>query len=623
MVAAVFGLLALRIDQASAQAQPCDTWYGRTCWMGYFANQTETAGTDVIIGGMPSIVSDDKAGFIATVLGHLNSGDPQRVTGAQFIILTMLGNSGGVAKTVTPEQLQQWQDRVNNPSVQMLLTTVLFDCGISNSYYQPTFNDVAAAASNPLDGCGQINEMIDFIYNGVVVYRIRAACANPLGNLPGLPAVPSTNTQCGAITLRPQRPEVNDAIVVTPIIRYSGGPIPPVLSAYSIAVTNSAGNPGTVTSTATASNGVVKMTSSSFRVPTAGQYTVRWSATVNGKTVNCGGRFAPGDSFIAMSYPFLRVNGGDTTAGVSFSAPSGTSVVPCSSAAHNIEAGVVSSNRNTAPNYSGAGGSYAVYAMNYIQSFAPDQGKGRGATSLSFSNVDYPDDGANSIQADIGRFGGLFGSAPCIDYWGAKPADSQLTPLAASASLNSLSGKYRYTGNLTIGNSLIQDRSKLTIYVKGDVSINGDIVYQGNDTSWVDTVDIPNFRLIVSGRIFISSTVSQLDGLYVAIPDADYITATSSFTTPAKGTISTCSTGFTSINPLLAASNGMVATCSRRLTVNGSFVANQMFLLRTFGTVSSNEPAEVFNYTPELWLAPTDAATVGSYDTMTGLPPIL
>lgn len=432
-----------------------------------------------------------------------------------------------------------------------------------------------------------------------------------------------TASQCGAITLRPQRPEVSDPIVVTPIIRYAGGPSTPNLSAYSVSVTNSSGAPGNIPSTATASNGVVRITSSSFRVPAGGQYTVRWSATINGATVTCGGRFAPGDSFIAMSYPFIKVNGGDTVAGVSFSAPNGNAVVPCSAAAHNPDAGVVSSNRNTAPNYTGAGGSYAVYAMNYIQSFASDQGKGRPATTLSFANLDYPDDGANTILPEIGRFGGLFGSAPCVDYWGAKPPDNQLTALGTGQSLNNLTGNYRFTGNLSIGNTLIQSGRKLTLYVKGDVSITGDIVYQNSDGSWAATADIPNFKLIVNGRIFINASVDQLDGSYVAIPNSNYLTAVSSFGAPASGTISTCSNGFVSYNPQLTASNNMTALCNNRLTVNGSFTANQILLLRTFGTLSSNEPAEVFNYTPELWLAPSGVTMDGSYESMTGLPPIL
>lgn len=161
-------------------------WYGRGCGIGYFYNHLDAwNGSDVLMGGIPNITT--KQSFIDTIYGHLTSGDPQRITAAQFIILSMLGNNGGVAKSVSTSQYDDWKARVNSSNVIMQIDNVPFDCGIANSYYQYNYDDIAAGTSTAQEGCGKLNDMIDFYANGQLVYRIRVACANPLGQLPGLP----------------------------------------------------------------------------------------------------------------------------------------------------------------------------------------------------------------------------------------------------------------------------------------------------------------------------------------------------------------------------------------------------------------------------------------------------
>jgi hypothetical protein len=67
--------------------------------------------------------------------------------------------------------------------------------------------------------------------------------------------------------------------------------------------------------------------------------------------------------------------------------------------------------------------------------------------------------------------------------------------------------------------------------------------------------------------------------------------------------------------------------------VNGAFVASQIRFLRTNGTVKqssageasgNSNQAEVFNYSPALWMAqPASTAADNNYDSITSLPPIL
>jgi len=136
--------------------------------------------------------------------------------------------------------------------------------------------------------------------------------------------------------------------------------------------------------------------------------------------------------------------------------------------------------------------------------------------------------------------------------------------------------------------------------------------------------------LIVKGNIFIAPNVTRLDGVYVAQPDDD----------ASKGNIYTCA-GATQIN--------ILDKCSTQLTINGSFIAQQIHYGRTVGTVEKSlkanptEPnedpgspniAEIFNFSQEMYLAPQPAilstinGSTGSgstklYDSITSLPPIL
>jgi len=369
--------------------------------------------------------------------------------------------------------------------------------------------------------------------------------------------------------------------------------------------------------------------------PAATTSGVVWKATVNnlgptnaagvftveyGVEGGSGAKVCPSQNFMVLNYPYYSVNGGDAVAGASFASPSGSTITPCSSAITNNNAGMASWNSKASP-YSGAGTEYAALALGKIQEFSTSQGHSP-PTALSFANT------AN-VNAGSGLFGGMFGSFKnCIDYWGTKPNLSTL-PAVTSGNLNNVNaGNYKYSSAtpLNISTSLIKTGSQITIYVDGNVRITGNITYQNSNgaSSWASESIIPSLRLVVHGSIFIDSSVTQLDGTYVAIPDTGYTTAANSFTLPRAGTITTCSNASgASFDPNGAVSNGYATTCNKKLTVNGSFVANQIWLLRASGTVG-NDAAEVFNYGPEVWLAPSSSKTFDpGYQSIKGLPPIL
>lgn len=315
--------------------------------------------------------------------------------------------------------------------------------------------------------------------------------------------------------------------------------------------------------------------------------------------------------------PYMNVTGGDTQAGVSMATPTQA----CAAAPHNTRAGIAGWNRRT-PTYAGAGDEYAAMALGQIKDFTSGQGVAGavpGGMSLTFSNIDT---GA-SVDPATGVFGGVFGTAPCVDLWANKPADADLT-LFSGNSVSALNGNYRATGNVTLDASSIPSGSHITLYVQGNVAIRGNISLQS--TGRATRADIPSFRLIVYGSIFIGSSVTSLDGVYAAIPDINYPARNNSFANPIRGTISTCATDFDSFDPPDYLTTNYRVACSTPLTINGSVIANQFWPLRTFGDLTTTGPAERINYTPDTWMAIDPSAAISpdpDYQSIISLPPVL
>lgn len=306
---------------------------------------------------------------------------------------------------------------------------------------------------------------------------------------------------------------------------------------------------------------------------------------------------------IVASEPYLKAYGGDVSAGNGLASSSG-------SCTQNPNAAIVSWNLEDATS-NGAGTQYAAMALDKITDFATAQGNGGGApppSGLAFGN--------QSTSPGSGLFGGSFGSLPCIaDYYGKKPTTT--SPLGTNVSPLT-TGAYSATGSVTLSGGTVNPNNRIQAYVDGDVYITNDITYAG---SW--SVDkMPLFELVVRGNIYIDKSVSQLDGVYIAQKKAD----------GTAGTIYTCAT---SAAPLDPHDGGFYGTCKNKLTVNGTFTANQIQFLRTNNTVAdsqsdtigSSSAAEQFNFGPLLWVAQPQQTSGGgnasNYDAITSLPPIL
>lgn len=298
--------------------------------------------------------------------------------------------------------------------------------------------------------------------------------------------------------------------------------------------------------------------------------------------------------------PYMRVYGGDISAGNGF-----TNAGSC---AQNSNAAIVGWNKEAAGAYAGAGAQFAELALNTIYDHATGLGNNSGTNGsrLAFANT----------AVTGGKFGGGFGSLPCIaDYASKMPAGTPSLPGGPTVNLSSLTGQHAYKANgpITISGN-INPGQRTSLFVNGDVIIGaGGVSYTG---SWGVT-DMPLFQVVATGNIYIDHNATQLDGLYVA-----------QRTGSSGGTIYTCATGQVPTDK-----NTLAGQCGNKLTINGAFVAYQVQFLRGGGTLrqsnatetaASGQAGEVFNYSPLMWMVtPPGQATPGTYDSLTSLPPIL
>lgn len=716
---------------------------------GYFMNQRDISGSDVWEPGVGPLNTpygscrgatlalptniNTKAEFINFVRCKLTYGNGQERRGAQFIIQAMRG--GGDHGTPNSADVTDWMNRVNNPDVSI-------DWGSStarrsyelNSYYQGPPGGGATNDDAFFEDHDSSNYVIRFIHNGQVKYMIRRACANPVGELPGLPnnpafnmsgtsrvsasgipeqqniSVPSgtsvtfrhrltsnatmtqtidwtTHTQSGTqvgsgnagtftagqtkqvgqqtllatgppgtqicryvrwtpdtqvggssqsaracVTIIPDfdlqpsvniqinggpgnRAEVGDTITFNYSVNNSGGDASSIdCAVYGLTRTNYYPVPSPADNTSDPGYAPPPGVPGCPRDFLGGTNTDLGDENVTATTVNrsiCRSLYVdpaePGGGplgFEACAYvvqkPYTRTYSGDVLAGFNFESAPGT----CSIF---NQAAVIGWNRRGSGAFAGAGAQHAVSATGLIFDLASSLGGAAGPpTALSFTN--------NATNPASGDFGGPFDWAPCApDFYAARPTSTSTIP----PNVNAMgSGDYGGAGNVTLGGGTIRRGQQTDVYVDGNVLITGDIAYQNN---W--SIDqMPTFRLIVRGNLYIDNDVTRLAGLYVAQPTAS----------GNGGTIFTCSNASFS-QPNL---NGtLLTTCDTRLTVNGAFLSADIRLLRTNGTLRQSnaaEPntsaniAEIFNYSPLMWIPEPDALSAPlHYDSITSLQPIL
>ncbi|HEU4914129.1 MAG TPA: hypothetical protein VFT16_01860 [Candidatus Saccharimonadales bacterium] len=626
-------------EASAASCSDSKIWFNRARWCGYFKNKLDMDGLDVRNGGVPARVNTATE-FINMIKGDLSSGNAHRITGAQFVILTMIGRAAGTPKSVSAAQLADWEARVRTyANISENGTTSYgnngridwnayahWPCGTRNTFYQDDRDDVAPYLEDPSNGTCENGSVMDaHIYfrnaSGGIIYVIRRACMNPLGAIGPLSPNPEPNFNLNPIInatvngAAGTSAQVGDTVSFSYVVSNTGTTASDntACSTYRNTYTGyRAANPTPSPGGAAGPNpgcprdfgvGSTTVATESFVVTTANQTHCR-SLFVNPATWG-GGQRGREVCVIIASQPYLKVFGGDISAGGGLES-GGT----CT---NNANAAVISWNKRAAGAYAGAGAQYAVVAMDTITDFSSALGNAGGApkpAGLSLANT--------TTNVASGNFGGNFDAANCIaNYWGRKPATTK--PMVANVSTMT-TGAYAGTGNVTLAGGNVNPGQRISVYIDGNLYLTGNITYPG---SW-SASNMPLLDVVVRGNIYISGAVTRMDGVFISQRNAS-----------TGGTIYTCASGFSA--PTLTA-GAFYNSCTNKLTVNGAFIANSVEFLRTAGTLqqsnagettaatgTGNNAGEVFNFNPSLWMVqPSDTnGSVDNYDAITSLPPVL
>jgi len=621
---------------------------GLACDIGYFSRANLAAGAhhnlyygnDGTWGGSPFLLGlrvnnaydlevtmqrrlNCKPGFT----GVTNPAD-QNTVGAAFTVLTMLGAPPGTNKDVACQRLTEWQFLMTDYDNAHLIhwaewqnldgvnTRLSFNGGTDVTYY--------ADNEPPSD------QSITFYApdNVTVLYKIKRDCGNPIGRTRALAGL--TYSLHGSVNSTPTgtvEPGTNVSFNYTVTNSPAQKPSDDTTCTIYTIVRN-----GYVSGTPPHTGGDPSRTVTCPSVPIGGTYTIpgsdNFTAAANktycrelviNKSDQNGGTSSAESCVVVVSKPYVSVFGGDISAGNGF----GTSCT------EDTRATVVGWNKRS-PSFAGAGTQYAAYVLNTLTDFATAQNIAGGSavppSGFAFSNA-----GITAGNQASGIFGQALGtSLPCLpDYAGNQPSGA--SPVGGipgpGLAVNSLpNGPSKYVGNLTIAGGSLGSNQNITLYVTGNVYIKGNITYTG---SWATVDQIPNLQIIANkGNIYIDGAVTQLDGSYIAQPNGAL-----------EGVIYTCTDPVTPFGAIATTNPGnpIYNACSNKLTVNGSFTARHVELLRTSGTLAqsgtgetstSNNAAEVFNYNPTLWIAqplPGSSTSNSSdtYDSVVSLPPVL
>lgn len=274
--------------------------------------------------------------------------------------------------------------------------------------------------------------------------------------------------------------------------------------------------------------------------------------------------------------PFFKVYNGSISAGGSFRSVSSSCTNP-------LGEGILGGYNNT--NFAG----YNFGSSADLTTWALAKITGVASSRVKYDRSPYATSLANTVNIGInksydsdlgGDYGpnrgvGNSGDVRCltaVDYDHDKPFP------AIGSSINITSawadGQYHSTASvLKINASTIVHN--VSIFADHDVYITQDVQY--STAGWT-IGHLPSLVVHAKGNIYIKNSVGYLDGMYLA--------------EKANGKISTCSTD-NGVTPRLISNTDVnyFSDCNKQLVVRGSFVADRINLMRTFGTMRDEKPS--------------------------------
>lgn len=563
---------------------------------GYFTNsfvREEWRGDEVFEEGLYTYNVNS---FINKIKDKLNNGDRRHKTGAAFIIQTMRGELDR-GRPPTGEEIADWEARVRYADQQGWVSWDVMIRSSTQSYYSSNINDDAFEYYDVLaEGIRFVNAQ------GAVVYQIHHRCANPVGNLSGLPPAAEYDLQPSVSASRTQVAP-DDKVSFSYNMQNNGldQSRPTTWTVREIVFSPGEGTgqalpggDGRDCSYYTSRGAGIcrQLYSGPSQRFNSGANNLSNAVPANVRTVDVDyplgtrlcriltvtrptqkasptNRWSDARCIAVAKRPTVHFLGGDISVGNPYPDQSPT----CSLRPKTGNVYTVANDVNN-----GSTAEYAAFVRGIIN-FEVSAGHGFGTNSRS---------GINQLSVERLAFAntedeaGKFGSNECmVDYY-------ERLRSRAPAAINSpgtrtfsnISGKrtFHYKGNLTINASNIRKGASIIVIVNGDVNITGNIRYGGPGNQTYDSAkDIPGFAVVVNGNITVQPTVETLDGAYVS-----------------KQVVTTCAGAPVRLS---------TRVCNRQLQLNGVLFTDKLQLPRTFGSDGNEarEPAERFNFTTEMF----------------------
>lgn len=424
---------------------------------------------------------------------------------------------------------------------------------------------------------------------------------------------------CKQIEFSPDNPSIADNFITKFNFEVSNGVVKTSTYPMSVKITLPSGAelnyPNVAYTPSPANRTVFSYTAPSISDISGGTYV--FEATVKGPDwftpVSCS------KSIVIADRPYLQIYQGDVIAGGKFE-EDGENF--CDSSVPGGAGGIRTFSRSTATRQIGSYVQYGAFAKSDIEDDVSaidltgftSRGPTSGSDSFTFSNTTNPE--------------GQFGVDNCMkNYY--QVFDDGSSPVSGDFDLSSISGKVTVKKNGPVrvyrsGNSSISGKGAVLL-VDGDVTIDSDIDFRsGSGTLATDIDSIPYLIVVAKGDIFISPSVSKMDGVYVAQPDLP--------SNPNSGSIVTCH------DSTPADDNDLYNTCKNQLRVTGSLIARKIEWKRTWGDLndlagSQNDrvennyyignASESINISPEVYFGlPTSPRSYTKYDSLRSLPPV-
>lgn len=516
--------------------------------------------------------------------------------GSAVIVHQMLGRSWGAgSRSINSSDWGDLYDRlVMNTDLRMLREDHNWDYNSAGVRVGGAYDAVKWRYTS-----GVMVDSWVFRVNGAKVYALEVICANPLGDLPGLPPDPQQFSLTPSASINKSVVELDDSAQVTHQVTNSGADPSDAtlwrltrmqyspatsLSSNDKAGRDSASDPcGSFTSGGRSNCSMVQ--ESTDAVFNAGAtrtfnpvytYNVPDSLPVGTKVCFTSSVSRPTQDsspvwrhsslqcIIVGKKPKIQVWGGDVRTGSKIE--TSTSSITANSTTY------------------GSWGEYGALSVGSNNGFASGSGLNNGNTNpsqSSWDNLTFANTGNPPTVCDFGCYDFTLSSAGLISQFTSNPS---YPVLSGSVDLNSLATGSYQAADLVIAGSAISAGKSIVIVATGTVTIEGNIAYQ--DSNYTSIRDIPQV-VIRAPVINIRGSVTQIDSWLLAVRSNG------------TGRINTCS-------DVSRSAQLSTSICSSRLTVNGPVIADSVYLRRTAGSESQSsqrgDPAEVFNLRADAYL---------------------